>query len=122
MGGGGWLRKGQPAIAESPRPTETPLAKAQQQDVETPATVEVDKTRKSMTPLRSPPEAGVETERRHGRILGQVSGAPRKHHTNADRRLAGVDDAAAAGGPVRRVCFVCSFLPWTKARSRAFLT
>ena len=53
MGGGGWLRKGQPAIAESPRPTETPLAKAQQQDVETPATVEVDKTRKSMTPLRS---------------------------------------------------------------------
>ena len=53
IGGGGWLRKGQPAIAESPRPTETPLAKAQQQDVETPATVEVDKTRKSMTPLRS---------------------------------------------------------------------
>ena len=53
MSGGGWLRKGQPMLAASPRTSETPLSKAQQ-EAETPATVErTPGARKSTTPLRS---------------------------------------------------------------------
>jgi len=97
MSGGGWLRKGQPMLAASPRTSETPLSKAQQ-EAETPATVERS-ARKSTTPLRSLRKQASKLSGVTGAFSGKDDATPLRSLRKSVSKRTGVTGAFSGKSP-----------------------